>query len=134
RTTKLLGLVGSAMTNPIIAQLATAIEERAHDLGYDLILAQSLNSVDREETCIRKMLARRVDGLFIAPVYRLAPTASIYEELKRCGTSVVILGPTAKFCEPFASVETDDQPASYEATRHLIEKGHSRIAFFAGPA
>ena len=134
RTTKLLGLVISATTNPAAAQLALAIEERAHDLGYDLILAHSLNNAEREEACLRKMLARRVDGLFVAPVYRLAPTASIYEELKRSGTPVVVLGSVAPFCEAFTCVETDDQPASYQATRHLIQLGHKRIAFFAGPA
>src|SRR5438093_3563794 len=104
RTTKLLGLVISATTNPAAAQLALAIEERAHDLGYDLILAHSLNNAEREEACLRKMLARRVDGLFVAPVYRLAPTASIYEELKRSGAPVVVLGSVAPFCEAFTCV------------------------------
>jgi LacI family transcriptional regulator len=29
--------------------------------------------------------------------------------------------------------ETEDQPASYALTKHLVELGHRRIAFFAGP-
>jgi LacI family transcriptional regulator len=133
RTTKLLGAVISAATNPWVAPLLVAIEERAHDLGYDLILAHSLNDPEREESCIRKILARRVDGLFVMPVYRLGPTATIYEELKRSGLPVVLLGPTAPFCESFSSVETEDQPASHALTKHLVELGHRRIAFFAGP-
>src|SRR5205823_5562998 len=36
-------------------------------------------------------------------------------------------------CEQFNSVETEDQPASYALAKHLIELGHRRIAFFAGP-
>jgi len=133
RTTKLLGLVISAATNPVTAPMILAIEEHAHELGYDVMLAHTLNDPDREEMCVRKILARRVDGLFLAPVYRLAPTAPIYEELKRCGTPVVLLGPTAPFCEPFSSVETDDRPASHALGKHLIELGHKRIAFLAGP-
>ena len=35
RTTRLLGLVLSASTNPLNARLTMALEERAHELGYD---------------------------------------------------------------------------------------------------
>src|SRR5580692_10136772 len=83
RTTKLLGLVLSTVANPIFARTVSAIEERAHELGYDLILAHNLNMPEREEVCIRRLLSRRVDGIFIFPVYRLAPVAGIYEDLAR---------------------------------------------------
>ena len=43
RTTHTIGLVISAVTNPIFARAILAIEEQAHDLGYELILAHSLN-------------------------------------------------------------------------------------------
>src|SRR5258706_6077839 len=47
RTTKLFGLVISAATNPIFARVVMAIEEQAHELGYDVILAHSLNIPER---------------------------------------------------------------------------------------
>src|SRR6185436_18813978 len=62
RTTKLFGLVNSSMTNPIFARMVLGIEERAHDLGYDLILAHTRNVPEREEAHIRRLLSRRVDG------------------------------------------------------------------------
>jgi LacI family transcriptional regulator len=134
RTTKLFGLVLPAITNPIFARTALAIEQLAHELGYDLILAHTLNAPDREEACLRKLLSRRVDGLLISPVYRLAPTAPIYEEIQKNRTPTVILGQRAPFCGPFPFVAGDDLPASYAATKHLLELGHRRIAFFAGLA
>jgi LacI family transcriptional regulator len=82
---------------------------------------------------VRRLLSRRIDGLFIAPVYRLAPAAPIYEELLRRSLPTVLLGHRAPFCGAFANVETDDLVASYAATRHLLELGHRRIAFFTGP-
>lgn len=133
RTTKLFGLVISTVTNPVFARTVAAIEERAHDLGYDLILSHTLNLPEREETCIRRMLSRRVDGLFIFPVYRLESTAPIYLELASHRVPVVILGHNAPFCSQFANVETDDLQGSYQATRHLLDLGHKKIAFFAGP-
>lgn len=133
RTTKLFGLVISAMTNPIFARVVMAIEERAHELGYEVILSHTLNIPEREDTAIRRLISRRVDGLFVSPVYRLGPSANIYQELQRCGTPTVVLGHPAPFCSQFVSVETDDLQASSVATEHLISLGHKRIAFLAGP-
>jgi len=131
--TKLFGLIISAATNPIYARIVMAIEERAHELGYDLLFAHSLNQPSREEACIRRFLLRRVDGLFITPVYRLTPTAVAYEEIRRFKVPTVILGHRGLFCSQFANVETDDIAASYAVTKHLIELGHKRIAYFTGP-
>ena len=108
RKTRLLGLVISTATNPIFARTVAAIEERTHELGYDLILAHTLNSTEREETCIRRLLSRRVDGLFVSPVYRLAPTAVVYHELVQQRMPTIILGHNAPFCAQFANVEADD--------------------------
>ena len=132
RTTKLFGLVISATTNPIWARVVMAIEEKAYELGYDIILSHSLNTPEREEQVVRRLLSRRVDGIFINPVYRLAPTAAIYDELLRRATPTVLLGHRAPFCERFVNVESDDVAASYAATKHLLELGHKRIAFFSG--
>ncbi|HXT39597.1 MAG TPA: LacI family DNA-binding transcriptional regulator [Candidatus Angelobacter sp.] len=133
RTTKLFGLVVSAMTNPIFSRVVMAIEERAHELGYEVILSHTLNIPSREESAIRRLISRRVDGLFISPVYRLAPEAPIYQELQRCAIPTIILGHLAPFCTQFPNVETDDIQASYAATQHLLELGHRRIGYFAGP-
>jgi len=132
RSTRLLGLILPTVTNPIFARTVSAIEEGAHELGYDLILAHSLNTPEREETCIRHLLSRRVDGIFIFPVYRLAPSATIYQELWQRKVPTVILGHRAPFCEQFCNVETDDVMGSYLMTRHLLELGHKKIAFLSG--
>ena len=133
KRTKLFGLVIPAATNPIYARIVMAIEEQAHEAAYDLIVAHSLNIPEREEMIIRRMLSRRIDGLFLAPVYRMEPTAPIYDELLRRRLPTVLLGHRAPFCEKFPNVETDDVSASYLATKHLVELGHRRIAFFTGP-
>lgn len=132
--TRLFGLVISGTTHPLFAGMVMAIEERAHELGYDLILGHSLQQPEREEAVIRRLLSRRVEGLFIAPVYRLAPAAPIYEELQRRQVPVVVLGHRAAFCSAFPGIETEDLHASQTATEHLLQLGHRRIAFFSGPA
>src|SRR5687767_13220595 len=133
KRTKLSGLVIPAATNPVYARIIMAIEEQGHEGGYDLLVAHSLNIPEREEMVIRRLLSRRVDGLFLAPVYRMEPTAPIYDELLRRSVPTVLLGHRAPFCEKFVNVETDDVSASYMIAKHLIELGHRRIAFFTGP-
>ncbi len=133
KRTRLFGLVIPAATNPVYARIVMAIEEQAHEANYDLIVAHSLNIPEREEMIVRRMLSRRIDGLFLAPVYRMEPTAPIYDELLRRRLPTVLLGHRAPFCDKFPNVETDDVSASYLAAKHLIELGHRRIAFFTGP-
>jgi LacI family transcriptional regulator len=134
RSQRLFGLVIAATTDPIYARVMLALEEAAHEMGYDLILAHTYGKTDREEAVIRRLIARRVDGLFVSPVYRMEAKAPIYEELRRCRIPTVLLGHAAPFCEDFPRVECDDKAASEAATRHLIELGHRRIAFLAGPS
>lgn len=133
RQTRLFGLVISSMTNPIYSRVVLAIEQRAYELGYDVLLAHTLNVPEREEVCLRRFLSRRVAGLFIAPVYRIEAEAPIYQELAARRIPTVLLGHSARFCNQFVGVETDDLLASYAVTRHLLKLGHTRIAFFAGP-
>ena len=133
KRSKLFGLVIPAATNPIYARIVMAIEEQAHEAGFDLLVGHSLNIPEREEMVVHRLLSRRIDGLFLAPVYRMEPAAPIYEELLRRNIPTVLLGHRAPFCEKFVNVETDDVSASYMATKHLIGLGHRRIAFFTGP-
>src|SRR5215212_1285454 len=69
RTTKLFGLLIPATTNPIYARIVMGIEQKAQELGFDVILGQSLNMPEREEHVISRLLSRRVDGIFLTPVY-----------------------------------------------------------------
>ena len=72
KTTKLFGLIIPSSTNPTYARMVVAIEERAHELGYDILFAHSLNLPEREELCLRRFLSRRVDGLFIFARFSLS--------------------------------------------------------------
>lgn len=133
RTTKLFGLVLPSLANPLFSRVLQAIEERAYELGYDVLLGYTLNLAEREEACIRRFLSRRVDGMFVSPVYRMGSEARVYQELLSRQTPTVVLGHTAPFCAQFVNVESDDLLAGYTLTQYLLKLGHRRIAFLAGP-
>jgi LacI family transcriptional regulator len=133
KTTKLFGLVIPSTTNPIFARIVFAIEERAHELGYDLLLCHTYNKPEREDAGLRRLLSRRVDGLFIAPVYRFEAEARIYQEIIVRKIPTVLLGSPAPFCKNFPAIEIEELVASYNATKHLLGLGHKKIAYFTGP-
>ena len=134
RSSRIFGLVIPSITNPIYSRIVFAIEDRAHELGYDILLVHTHNLPEREEYGIRRLLSRRVDGLFISPVYRYEAEARIYQELLGRQTPVILLGTPAPFCKSFVSIEIEEQIASYSVTKHLLNLGHKRIAYLTGPA
>ena len=133
RATRLLGVILPAVTHPVYARVLLALEERTYEIGYDLLYAHTLNLAEREERAIERMLSRRVEGLFLCPTPRLTDQERVYEELAQSGTPVVVLGQPPPFCDRFPSAAGDDVAGAYEGTRHLLELGHRRIAFLAGP-
>ncbi len=132
RKSKLLGLIIPNIAHPIFARMVMAIADRAHEAGYEIVLAQTQNVPEREDSCVLRLLSRRVDGLLISPVYRPADHVRAYQELAARGTPTVILGPLAPFCRQFPNVEGEEETASYRVTQHLLALGHQRIAFLAG--
>ncbi len=132
RSTRLLGLVIPGIVNPVFARLLMAIEDRTFEIGFDLFLAHTLEQPEREELVIRRFLARRVEGLFIAPVPRLGDPPSIFNELLRLRIPLVIVGSAPPFCNAFTRISADEASASRDMTQHLLGLGHRRIAFLAG--
>jgi LacI family transcriptional regulator len=133
RTTRLFGLSISSLTNPVFSRMVLAIQEGALQLGYDVLLCHTLNQPEREDAALRRLLSRRVDGLFISPAYHMATECRIYQEIAARRIPTVLLGHPVPYANQFVSVSTDDLLASYAATQHLLKLGHRRIAFLAGP-
>ena len=91
---------------------------------------------------LRRLLSRRVDGLFISPVYRFEAEARIYQEVLARQVPTVLLGPPAPFCKSFVSIEIDELVASYNVTQtsaqarpqtHCLSHRPARCAVGARP-
>jgi LacI family transcriptional regulator len=133
RSMKLFGLAVPSCSDPFVARIVQTIEERAYEMGYDIILAQTADIPEREEACLRRFMARRVDGVFLTP----APTKSdrpIYREIASRNIATVVLGSRPAGAVQFASVAVNDTGGAKLAASHLLGLGHKRIAFLAGPA
>lgn len=66
-STQLIGLLMSDLRNPWFGELASTMDAILSAQGYRVVIADSANSFDREEKCIRDLAGFGVDGLILAP-------------------------------------------------------------------
>lgn len=126
--TETFGLIVPDITNPFFAELAHALEARAHAADRLLLLGNSEEDVEHERDYVRNFLERRVDGVIVVGV----TSHSALDVLADFDGRVVIVDrPLAH--AGLSTVSIDHERAAYEATRHLIGHGHDVIACIAGP-
>ena len=66
RTTHTLGLLVTDIQNPFFPELVRAIEDRAHEHGYALLLGNGAEDPEREAAYLELLASQRVDGVLIA--------------------------------------------------------------------
>lgn len=118
-----VGVVVPDLTNPFFSALVRSIEDRAARDGYEILLVDSNEESERETSRVRALLARRIDGLIIAPTRD--DISGI--ELNRTAPPVVLIdrGLDAVGRD---SVGVDNVAASRVGCEHLIALGHENIA------
>jgi LacI family transcriptional regulator len=124
RKTLTLGLLLDAVDNPFSASINRAVEKVASQRGTAVFAASSDDDPERERAMIEAFSRRRVDGLILTTI----STDHGYLQTEReQGVSVVFVDrpPIGLIAD---AVLTNNHEASVQATRHLIDAGHRRIA------
>ena len=129
RKTHVIGMVVPDVSNPYFSGMATAIEARAAQEGYRVLLSNSMRSEEQEIRAIDQFLARQIDGLLVAAI---SPQSQARHGALLRGLPCVYLG--VNHSEACSYVMTDNTVGAYEATRYLLDLGHRDILFFGGRA
>ena len=116
-------------SNPFFTDVAQGIDTSAEAVGLTLVLCNSRNLADREQAHLGILEQQRVLGILVTPV---DPDSASLEEVARRGTPVVVVDRT-RVDQAFCSVAVDDVLGGRRAVEHLIDRGHSRVAFIGGP-
>jgi DNA-binding LacI/PurR family transcriptional regulator len=127
KQTYTLGLLLPDLANLFFAEIARSIEDRAHELGFNLVICNTDNNLDKEEGYISLLKQKSVDGIIIATgvgndgilkqlIQQNLPIALIARDMPALAVDIVLV---------------DDFIGGYLATSHLIENGHRRIAVIA---
>lgn len=121
--TRAVGYVIGDFRNPWYSQVADGAERVLHAAGLELIVATTEGDPDKERSVIRAMLERRVQALLIVPV---AGDQGYLEGERQLGTPLVFIDrPPANLAAD--AIVLDNRTAMSQATRQLLEAGHTRI-------
>lgn len=128
KKTGTIGVVIADNRNPFYAEVLNGIEEAAREKNYHIILVNTQRDYQKEEEAINLLLAKRVDGLLIAPVQ---DRDDDIRNLIMANFPFVIVGRDFENIEMDA-VYNDEIKGGFLVTEYLFTKGHKRIAFING--
>ena len=126
---KIIGMVVNDLTNGFFAELAVGVDMVVQSAGFVQFLANTAESVDRQQEVIASMREHGISGLIVSPAR--ATTAKDLKAVTEAGIPVV----TAVRNVPGArcsSLVSDNAAGTAQAVRHLAWLGHTRIAFLGG--
>jgi LacI family transcriptional regulator len=111
--------------NPFSAAINRAVETVAYGRDTAVIAASSDNDARRERAMVDAFTRRRVDGLILSTITE--DQGYLHVERDQ-GTPLVFVDRPPSGLLADAAI-TDNYEAAIEATRHLINHGHRRIAY-----
>ncbi len=132
KETKSIGLIIKEIDNPYFAKVMKGVYDTCSEYGYSVLLGSSELSSDKESEIVDALMSKRVDGLLISPLQDAITNITYIANLINNCFPLVILGKIDSISAN--SVDIDNAKAAQDAVSYLIELGHSRIAYFAGPA
>ncbi|MBV1713959.1 MAG: LacI family transcriptional regulator [Desulfomicrobium sp.] len=126
--TKTIGLVIPTITNTVFADSTRGVQDEATRRDYQVLLVNADYNPAVEGKLIRHLLERQVDALVMTVSN---PLKTIAEEFSSINVPSVFLYSTLDGAT-VSSVGIDNERGGYDATKHLADLGHERIAMLAG--
>src|SRR3989442_4663917 len=123
--TATIGLVLEDLANPYSAAVTRAVEDAARPRRVTVVAGSVDEDPERERALIREFVARRVDGLIVAPT--AADQSYLFAD-RRAGMVLVFVD------RPPTNLDADtvvaaNRTGAAEGVRHLLAGGHRRIGF-----
>lgn len=130
KQTSTFGLIIPDIKNIFYADLTRAVEDTANKNGFNVILCNTDNDLNKEREYINFLLQKGIDGIiFSTPEIQ---DENIKEVVRnRPDLPIIIIGSDVSGVK-VDKVLVDNFEGSYTATKHLLELGHKRIGFIAG--
>jgi LacI family transcriptional regulator len=126
KKTNTIGVIIPEVVHFFFSTVISGIQDVAYEAGYNVILAQSNESLEREKMDVKALFNSRVDGMLIS----ISRETTQYEHLD----SIIARGVPVVFYDrllpgkELSHVIVDDYIGAKEAVDHLIDQGCKRIA------
>ncbi len=126
KSTKLLGLIVTDISNPFMSELAYYIDGQARARGYNIVLCNSLRSLEQERSLFELMISRKVDGVILLPA-ETESYGALSALLPRMPT--IFVGENLRDA-PESYVAVDNYRGARMGVEYLYNLGHRRILYF----
>lgn len=128
RKTNIIGVVVPSVANPFYSDIILHIGLRARELGYHLMLCNSLYDDRTEEEVIRFLTDQQVDGIILASAQHYSiGIAKMYQK----SVPIVLLGGAYREEELYDAnlVGLDNRAGGRIAAEYLLSLGHRKIIY-----
>ena len=130
KRTNNIGVIVPRLNSPFQSSAIAGMEKVANEAGYNLVISQSLESVEKEIANAQMMYNSRVDGLIVSMVDD--PTnIEHFRPFITKGIPLLFYDRVAEQ-EECTGVIIDNIQAGYNATAHLIAQGCKHIVHILG--
>ncbi len=123
--TALVGAIATDLANPYHSEVIGGIERAAGAHGLEVVIGHGQRDPRRITRWVDRMIELNVDGLIVVSSWA-EPSALA---LAAAAAPVVVVGRMPQQARDVDSIVSDDVGGAAMAVRHLIERGHRRIAF-----
>ncbi|MFC9693403.1 LacI family DNA-binding transcriptional regulator [Kribbella sp. NPDC056951] len=130
---RLVDVVMHGLRSTYAAHVLSGIEAAARETGLDVVVTASEAELHRRETpgggWLDHLIDRGTGGVLLVLV---ETTSAQHEWLTHFGIPCVIVDPITSPPDGVPTVASSNERGGYDATRHLLELGHRRIAHIGG--
>jgi LacI family transcriptional regulator len=128
--THTFGMIVPDIANPFFPMVVRGAEDAARQHGYNLLLCNSDDRLEKEEDQIELLLSKRVDGILLTKASGdFSPT--LRQMISEVRIPFVLMRTYPKLTKD--AVISDDYQGAYDAVSHLVRSGCRRIGLISGP-
>src|SRR5882672_10546520 len=124
--TNMIGMIIPDVTNPFFPAVVRGAEDVAFSHGYRLVLCNTDNDHSKELVHLRELQTYLPAGLIVIPS-NFSDLTTHAESYQRAGTGVVCIDRLPKNWSG-DSVTADNEEGAYNATKCLLQMGHTKLA------
>lgn len=128
---KMVGVLVPRIDHHFFSSVIGGIEKVLNDAGYNVLILQALDSVEKEILNVQSLLEQRIAGVLASPI-AVSEESKHYQSLVKNEIPLIFFDNT-HINMPVSMVLNDDYRGARMATEHLIEQGCRRIMFLGGP-
>src|SRR5262250_2174888 len=129
--THTIGMIVPDIANPFFPMVVRGAEDAAQKHGYNLLLCNSDDRLEKEERSVEVLLSKRVDGILLTKASEdfRPPLRQMIKDVNI--PFVLVMRTYPKLTKD--AVITDDYQGAYNAVCHLARAGRQRIGLISGP-